>query len=54
MNKSVSLKTETTIENSFDPYQLVSDEDFNKNLNLLIAYYQMTRGETKKRFTGRR
>ncbi len=35
----------------FDPFRIISDEEFEKNLNAIIAYYQMTKGETKKRFT---
>ncbi len=34
----------------FDPFRIISDEEFEKNLNAIIAYYQMTKGETKKRF----
>jgi len=34
----------------FNPFRIISDEEFEKNLNAIIAYYQMTKGETKKRF----
>ncbi|MBN2324307.1 MAG: hypothetical protein JXQ30_11280 [Spirochaetes bacterium] len=31
-------------------FRLVSNEDYGKNLNAIIAYYQISKGETKKRF----
>ena len=39
---------------AFDPYRLVNDEEFNTNLNAIIAYYQMTKGEVKQRFVSSR
>ncbi len=33
----------------FDPFRLVSDEEYGANLNALIAYYQIVKGESKKR-----
>jgi hypothetical protein len=33
-----------------DMFRLVSNEDYSKNLNAIIAYYQISKGETKKRF----
>jgi len=39
---------------TFDPYRLVSDEEFNTNLNAIIAYYQMTKGEARQRFVSAR
>jgi hypothetical protein len=33
-----------------DMFRLVSNEDYGKNLNAIIAYYQISKGETKKRF----
>jgi hypothetical protein len=45
--RSVHMRT-----SSFDPYRVVSDEEFCRNLNLIIAYGQMIKGETKKRFIG--
>ena len=38
---------------SFDYKRLVSNEDFCKNLNAILAYYQMSKGEAKKRFISR-
>ena len=35
---------------NFDPFLLISNEEFCKNLNAIIAYYQMSKGEPKKRF----
>ena len=35
-----------------DMFRLVSDDDYSKNLNAVIAYYQISKGETKKRFVG--
>jgi hypothetical protein len=34
----------------FDPFRLVSNEEYSKNLNAIIAYYQISKGETSKRF----
>jgi len=45
--KSVYMKT-----SSFDPFRVISDDEFCRNLNLIIAYSQMIKGETKKRFIG--
>lgn len=47
-----AVRTRTKTAHDFDPFRPVSDEEYNKNLNLIIAYYQMTRGEAKRRFTG--
>ena len=47
MKTTVSLKL---TENGFTPFKLISDEDYGKNLNAIIAYYQISKGETKKRF----
>jgi len=35
---------------AFDPFRLVSDEEFSRNMGAVIAYYQMTKGEAKRRF----
>ena len=37
----------------FDYRRLVSNEDFCRNLNAILAYYQMSKGEAKKRFVSR-
>ena len=34
----------------FNPFGIISDNDYGKNLNAIIAYYQISKGETKKRF----
>ena len=36
---------------AFNPHRMVSDEEFCTNMNLIIAYNQIIKGETKKRFT---
>jgi hypothetical protein len=33
----------------FSPHRLVTDEQYGANLNALIAYYQIVKGEAKKR-----
>ena len=38
----------------FNPYRLVSDEEFGANLNAIIAYYQIVKGEAKKRLASDR
>jgi hypothetical protein len=54
------MKTQVLIKNAglnkssaFDPNHLVSNEDFCKNLNAIIAYYQISKGGPKKRFISR-
>jgi len=37
-------------EIGLDPFRIISDDEFERNVNAIIAYYQMTKGETKKRF----
>ena len=37
-------------EYGFNPFSIVSDNEYSKNLNAIIAYYQISKGETKKRF----
>ena len=37
-------------QKGFNPFRLISNEDYNKNLNAIIAYFQISKGETKKRF----
>lgn len=49
---ATSVKTKTETARDFDPFRLISDEEYNKNLNLVIAYYQMSKGEARKRFSG--
>ena len=34
----------------FNPSRLVSNDEYCKNLIAIIAYYQISKGETKKRF----
>jgi len=52
MTKTITRKKNDNREKTvgFDPFRIISDEEFEKNLNAIIAYYQMTKGETKKRF----
>jgi hypothetical protein len=40
----------TGADGVFHPHRLITDEEFNRNLNLLIAYYQMTKGTSHRRF----
>ena len=42
-------KEKTRGKRGLDPHRLVSDEEYGANLNALIAYYQIVRGEAKKR-----
>jgi hypothetical protein len=35
----------------FSPFRLVSDEEFCRNMNSIIAYYQIAKGDGKHRFT---
>jgi hypothetical protein len=35
----------------FNPHRLVSNEEFSTNLNAIISYYQMVKGEAKKRIS---
>lgn len=39
-------------KNNFDPFRLISDKEFCNNLDTIISYYKVTKGETKQRFTG--
>lgn len=34
----------------FHPFRLISNDEYSTNMNAIIAYYQMSKGETKKRF----
>jgi hypothetical protein len=45
--KSIHMKT-----SNFNPFRLILDDEFCRNLNLIIAYSQMIKGETKRRFIG--
>jgi hypothetical protein len=38
----------------FNPFRLVSDEEYGANLNAIIAYYQIAKGEAKKRLASNR
>ncbi len=51
IEKKIGPKENTSTE--FDCTRLVSNEDFCKNLNAILAYYQMSKGEAKKRFISR-
>jgi len=35
----------------FSPFRLVSDEEYCRNMNSIIAYYQIAKGDGKHRFT---
>jgi len=48
---SVKIKRSTSLKKGhFDPFKLVLDEEFCKNMNAIIAYYQISKGEAKQRF----
>jgi hypothetical protein len=50
--KSTSEKNrERLTGQAFNPHRMVSDEEFCTNMNLIMAYNQIIKGETKKRFT---
>ena len=56
VEKQVIEKTvvsKRSMNREFDFNRLVSDEDFCRNLNAILAYYQMSKGEAKKRFVSR-
>ena len=44
-----AVKKKTKGKRGLDPHRLVTDEEYGANLNALIAYYQIVRGEAKKR-----
>jgi hypothetical protein len=48
--KKVTDKSQTRGKRSFDPFRLISDEEFVSNLNALIAYYQILKGRDRGRF----
>ena len=37
-------------EIGFSLFRIISDDQFERNLNAIIVYHQMTKGEGKKRF----
>ena len=60
MKKEKTMVKQAVKENvkgkrGLNPHKLISDEEYGANLNALIAYYQIVRGEAKKRLaSGRR
>lgn len=50
VTRKVSDKSQTKGRRSFDPFRLISDEEFVSNLNALIAYYQILKGRDRGRF----
>jgi len=50
MKRTESGKLIAKTAEKFNPYRLVSDEEFCTNMNLIIAYNQIIKGETKRRF----
>jgi hypothetical protein len=50
--QAISVKTKSL--RGFNPYKLVTNEEYGANLNALIAYYQIVRGEAKKRIASDR
>ena len=51
---AVAVKEKTKGKRGLDPHRLVTDEEYGANLNALIAYYQIVRGEAKKRLASSR
>ena len=49
-----AVKKKTKGKRGLDPHRLVTDEEYGANLNALIAYYQIVRGEAKKRLASSR
>ena len=50
-----AVKENAKGKRGLNPHKLISDEEYGANLNALIAYYQIVRGEAKKRLaSGRR
>lgn len=49
-----ATKEKTKSRRGLDPHKLVTDEEYGANLNALIAYYQIVRGEAKKRMASSR
>jgi hypothetical protein len=49
--KSVETITTPAKGKKFNPHRLVSNEEFSTNLNAIIAYYQVVKGEAKKRLS---
>ena len=52
MNKYFNLRDyEMKTRSHFDPFRVVTDEEFSRNMNSVIAYYQIAKGDGKQRFT---
>jgi hypothetical protein len=49
--KSVETVTKPAKGKKFNPHRLVSNEEYSTNLNAIIAYYQVVKGEAKKRLS---
>jgi len=48
---TLKSKRAMSIQNeSFDPYRLITDEEFQKNMTALLTYYHMLKKESKRRF----
>ena len=45
-----TIKTKSTTYDKFNPFRVISEEEFCRNMNLIIVYNQIIKGETKKRF----
>ena len=52
MKKMLSVNDMVMVDKGhFDPFRVVSDEEFCRNMNSVLAYYQISKGERKQRFT---
>ena len=49
-----ALKEKSKSKKGLDARRLITDEEYGANLNALIAYYQIVRGEAKKRLASSR
>ena len=49
MTNNLGIK-EKNKRKKFNPFRLISNDEYSTNMNAIIAYYQMSKGEVKKRF----
>lgn len=52
--KTIMINNKVVAGKKADPgmFMLVSNDVYSKNLNAIIAYHQISKGETSKRFVG--
>ena len=49
MKKLTDIRINDT-KKAFDPFRVISNDEYCTNMNAILAYFQMTKGEVKKRF----